>query len=239
MDENSPSMTPPPLGRPLGSPLASSPSPADEPDTQQTLRQPDAQSQQTIISTPSRGKKPSDGRKWLILCLSLLVIAAISGGVYYFLNQKDTHAVDDGDDDMELAEEDEDVEDEQDADAKGTYTVREADEQPRRDEVPAAEHPTPPVAPDKLFLSGDADGWKLTLSLQLHDGNRVTGTYTNIDAGTTMQLQGTLHDNQLTLTGTADHKNYKFTIVPEGHIYTGTLEPEGGLSQQLHLVEQQ
>jgi hypothetical protein len=117
----------------------------------------------------------------------------------------------------------------------------------RHQQVPEEEaaednRPTPPAPnandPQTLELKGDADGYPLTLSLQISANGRVTGSYKNLSAGTTMQLSGTKNGDAILLTGNADRTRYTFRIRPDGRLYVGTFEKAGGSTLELHLTEQ-
>lgn len=86
----------------------------------------------------------------------------------------------------------------------------------------------------KLSLIGDADGFPLKLTLSIVNGN-VTGTYKNINYGTTMIVSGTMIDNVIYLEGKADQSNYTFQIIAKGGEYTGTFGKVGGRTMKLHL----
>ena len=87
---------------------------------------------------------------------------------------------------------------------------------------------------EELSLIGDADGFPLKLTLSIVNGN-VTGTYKNVNYGTTMTVRGTMVNNVISLEGVADQTIYTFKIIAEGENYTGTFGRVGGKTMKLHL----
>lgn len=185
-------------------------------------------------------KKPKGGHPWLWAAIALLVVAAVAGGIYYFTNQEKSrhHAgIDDEDDEMETEDEDNhNLDDEADDD---TYVMgREHNDEEEEEEEEEAS--APPVrdanAPQTLTLSGDADGYPLTLTLQVNANGRITGTYKDDSQGTTLQLSGTKAGDAMRLEGRSGQTTYTFRIVPDGRLFTGILNA-GGASRELHLTE--
>ena len=76
---------------------------------------------------------------------------------------------------MEMVDEDtdEDDMDDEDMDEDDTYVIEEKVEEEEEAEEEVAPQPTN----RKLNLSGDADGYPLTLSLEITPDNRVSGTF--------------------------------------------------------------
>jgi len=206
--------------------------PQEEPATQLSK----ASKQQ---DTATKLSKKNKGRGWLIAAIALLVAAAIGGGVYYFLNQKDSrshHDIDEDDEDeieMTDDEDDEDM-DEDDSFVIGRDDPDDEDEEDDEDDTPA----TDPNAPKPLNLTGDADGYPLSLTLEIGADGRVKGTYKNDTEETTIQVTGTQSGNAIYLAGTANRTTYTFRIMPEGRLYTGTIETDNGKSMELHLTAQ-
>ena len=235
MDTNDSQPTNQPLGRPLGMPPGTDeeqPMPKSrtitDPDEKQAAPQP-------TPTTPKTNKpQGASKRTWLIALIALLLAGGIGGGIYYFLSQKDSRTLDDDEEDMEMVDEDtdEDDMDDEDIDEDDTYVIEEKVEEEEEAEEEVAPQPTN----RKLNLSGDADGYPLTLSLEITPDNRVSGTFNNETTGSTIQVSGSSSNGAIRLTGRGDRTTYTFRIVPEGHIYTGTLTKGNSKSQELHLV---
>ena len=231
MDTNDNQPTSQPLGRPLGMPPGideEQPMPESrtisDPDEKQATTQP------TPPSPKAKNTKGTSKRTWLIALIALLLAGGIGGGIYYYLNQKDSRPLDDEEEDMELVDEaDDEVDmDEEDTDEEDTYVIEEEEE--------AEEEVAPQPTNRQLNLTGDADGYPLTLSLEITPDNHVSGTFNNETTGSTIQVSGSSSNGAIRLTGRGDHTTYTLRIVPEGHIYTGTLTKGNGKSQELHLV---
>ena len=190
----------------------------------------------------AKKKKPNGTKTWWLVAMIVLLVAAIGAGAYYFLSQDKsrTHAFNDDEEETLLDDEDATDEDtmEEEEDA---YDMRRHQQAPE-EEAADDDRPTPPApnanGPQTLELKGDADGYPLTLSLQIGANGRVTGSYKNLSAGTTMQLSGTKNGDAILLTGNADRTRYTFRIRPDGRLYVGTFEKAGGSTLELHLTEQ-
>ena len=190
----------------------------------------------------AKKKKPNGTKTWWLVAMIVLLVAAIGAGAYYFLSQDKsrTHAFNDDEEETLLDDEDATDEDtmEEEEDA---YDMR-RHQQATEEEAAEDDRPTPPApnanGPQTLELKGDADGYPLTLSLQISANGRVTGSYKNLSAGTTMQLSGTKNGDAILLTGNADRTRYTFRIRPDGRLYVGTFEKAGGSTLELHLTEQ-
>ena len=205
-------------------------SPQEEPATQ--LSQ--ASKQQDTMTKLSKKK---GGRGWLIAAISLLVAAAIGGGIYYFLNQKDSRPHHDADEDDEDEIEMTDDEDDEDMDEDDSFVIGRDDPDDEDADDEADTPATDPNAPKPLKLTGDADGYPLTLTLEVSADGRVKGTYKNDTEETTIQVTGTQSGNAIYLTGNANRTTYTFRIAPEGRLYTGTIET-GSKTMELHLTAQ-
>jgi len=200
-------------------------SPQEEPATRlSSNKQQDAQ---TRLSKP----KKKGGRAWLIAAIALLVAAAIGAGVYYFTNQKDSRHhtdADEDEEDTEIMDEDDEDEDEDD------YVIGREDEDEDDEGSPSVE--PDPNAPQPLNLTGDADGYPLTLTLEVSADGRVRGTYKNDGEEPPIQVSGTKSGDAIHLTGAANNTTYTFRIRPEGRLYTGIVETSSGKSMELHLT---
>ena len=214
--------------------------PQEEPATQLSK---DAQQQdnQTRLSKP----KKKDGRGWLIVAIALLVAAAIGGGIYYFMNQKDSRHHADADEDEEETEIIDENEEDEDGDDDYVIGRDEDDEESDEEENENGDGNeddgnTPadnPNAPKPMTLSGDADGYPLTLTLEIAPDGHVTGTYKN-ESDATIRVTGNKPGDAIRLTGTANRITYTFRIMPEGRLYTGTIETSSGKNMELHLTAQ-
>lgn len=199
--------------------------------------------------------KKKGSKTWLIALIALLVCAGIGAGVYFFLNQKSSrHSSDDDDDDEDEEVVDEDDDDDDDAydmnrrrgNGEETDRDRNGDEEEnnegsttnRRENTGNDDEgtPTTPTGPQQMVLAGDADGYPMTLTLTEGANGNLTGTYKNETSGVDMQVSGTKNNDVIALTGRGGGTTYSFRIVPEGHIYTGTLITGDGQKKELHLA---
>ena len=224
--------------------------PGNNPAQQQPyMQQPMPPQQPPYMQEPSgqatrlaKRKKTNGAKTWWLVAMIVLLVAAIGAGAYYFLSQDKsrTHAF--NDDEEETLIDDEDATDEDTMEEEeDAYDMR-RHQQATEEEAADDDRPTPPApnanGPQTLELKGDADGYPLTLSLQINANGRVTGSYKNLSAGTTMQLSGTKNGDAILLTGNADRTRYTFRIRPDGRLYVGTFEKAGGSTLELHLTEQ-
>ena len=223
-----------------------------------TPKEPEPQAAPDITIEKKKDKpasKKNGGKKWLIAMLVALVIAGGGAAAYFFLYDKDSRTTKHDKDEEKDTDNDEDMDDDDDVyaiddeDINGTgdndnvygtddedATVDEADNM--TDTEPAA---TPSTADDtqrSFTLTGDADGYPLTLNLTI-DNQQVSGTYKDETAGTTLNVSGQMGNDVIMLTGRSANKTYTFRIVPEGRIYTGTFSQTGGRTLELHLTKKQ
>ena len=213
--DNTPGM---PLGRPLGMPpetpddgqaTAAPEVPSHHDDTMETPRH--------VVPTalPRRQPKRKGGRTWLYVLAALLIAGGIVGGICYLLSQKDEPEV--------VVVDDDEVTD-----------VGEEDTDEPQEHATAPQLQREPVRQNRqLTLRGDADGFPLTLTLEMGQDNRVSGTYTNESTGTETAVSGSTTGGEIRLTG----NGYTLRIVPDGHIFTGTLSRGGAPDRELHLTE--
>ena len=252
-----------PLGRPLGMPPGTNDEPQEptshvvgDPTEQSTSAAPHSSptSQQGIPlqEKPQQGRpmqgKPQGKSKlptWLIALIALLIVGALAGGIYYFVSQKDEPtAVVDDEQDEDASEQDEDEATAEEAEApvarastrEERTTAREERTTAREERTTASEERTTrPAAPQdqRLVLKGDADGYPLTLALEIGQNGHVSGTFTDETTGASTAVSGSSTTNGvMRLTG----NNITLRIVPDGHIFTGTLGKGGSPSKELHLT---
>ena len=185
---------------------------------------------------------------WLIALIALLIVGALAGGIYYFVSQKDEPtAVVDDEQDEDASEQDEaeaNAEEAEEAEApvarastrEERTTAREERTTAREERTTASEERTTrPAAPQdqRLVLKGDADGYPLTLALEIGQNGHVSGTFTDETTGASTAVSGSSTTNGvMRLTG----NNITLRIVPDGHIFTGTLGKGGSPSKELHLT---
>lgn len=206
---------------------------------------------------PQQGKPQGKSKlpTWLIALIALLIVGALAGGIYYFVSQKDEPtAVVDDEQDEDASEQDEDeatAEEAEEAEApvarasareerttarEERTTAREERTTAREERTTAREERTTrPAAPQdqRLVLKGDADGYPLTLALEIGQNGHVSGTFTDETTGASTAVSGSSTTNGvMRLTG----NNITLRIVPDGHIFTGTLGKGGSPSKELHLT---
>ncbi|MBR3067822.1 MAG: hypothetical protein IKG77_08795 [Prevotella sp.] len=213
------------------------------------MQQPEPPQQPPYMQEPSgqatrlaKRKKTNGAKTWWLVAMIVLLVAAIGAGAYYFLSQDKSRPHAFNDDEEETLLDDEDATDEDTMEEEeDAYDMRRHQQAPE-EEAAEDDRPTPPApnanGPQTLELKGDADGYPLTLSLQINANGRVTGSYKNLSEGTTMQLSGTKNGDAILLTGNADRTRYTFRIRPDGRLYVGTFEKAGGSTLELHLTEQ-
>jgi len=179
--------------------------------------------------------------------IALLIAAGIGAGLYFLLGQQKgrSHDIEDEEEsDTEMNNENNLNEDDPERDSDDdTYIVGgrdEDDENTENNRNNSEDEPVAPVqdpnAPQALTLTGDADGYPLTLTLEIAANGKVKGSYKNGTDNTTIQVSGTKSGDAIQLTGRANRATYTFRIRPEGHLYIGTLNTSGGKSQELHLT---
>ena len=226
----------PPLGRPLGIPLG------DDTQEQTRFRPKDEPATQPVNGKPAKDGK-GGGRTWLIVLIVGLLLGGLGAGAYFLFGKDNKKSHADDEDDEETVEDVEEMDDEEEAALdEDTYDasadVYEDEEQyAAPEEAEEAVEVAAPVGPSQLVLNGDADGYPLRLELNI-DGEQVSGTYTNLTSGTTMNVSGTMAGGAIRLTGRADNTTYTFRIMPEGHLYVGTFSSAAGTTLELHLTEQ-
>lgn len=189
-------------------------------------------------------KRKGKGLMWALIALGIIVVAGLGVGAYFFLlRDKTPENVYDDEWDRNGYEEDADndegmVADESDDDA---YAIQDEDLATPDHQVADNSEPVAaqPVASGtrSIIMSGDADGYPLTLELNIEANGNVSGTYKN-EQGTTLNVSGTESNGVISLRGRSNSGSFSFRIVPDGHIYTGTFS-KGGKNRELHLTARQ
>ena len=187
-------------------------------------------------------KKKGSALMWLLIAIGVLTLAAVGAALYFFLwRTPDTPTPR-----TDFDEEEEYIDESSDLDDDSAYDLS-AEEEEGADDDAAIEEPTEEemepqpiseaVAP-QLNLTGDADGYPLSLQLNIGNDGRVTGEYNDLQNNRTVNVSGTKSGDVITLQGRGGGRTYNFRIVPTGRIYTGTLRTSSGQEKELHLTVQ-
>lgn len=185
---------------------------------------------------------------WTLIAVGILLIAGLGVGAYFFLNRDSRPAIVNNDDSFDEDENDDEMDEKDDAYAIDDEDI--TDEEPTSEDVPANEPVAnnraaadiEPVAPQPsanngrgIIMTGDADGYPLTLTLNIGADGNVSGIYKN-EQGTEINVSGTESNGVINLRGRSNRGNCSFRIVPDGHIFTGTFTNAAGKRQELHLT---
>lgn len=195
------------------------------------------------VTPPQPPKKKGKGLMWLFISLGVLLVAGLGAAAYFFLLREPARAdfadddegivlVDDKDDSMDDAD-DYDMDDEETGDTGVDNDIIPAEEEEEEEQEPQQLFDDD----EYLLMTGDADGFPLSLRLHVDSNSNVSGQYKNEQQGTTMHVTGTRNDRGvITLRGREGSKIYTFSIAPSGHIYTGTFSSSSGQERELHLT---